>query len=144
MSEDTDAVLRLFAQEIPEIASGTIEIKAIARKPGYRCKLALYSQEPGVDCVGKCVGIRGSRIKNIVDELEGERIDLIRWNDNPKELITHALQPARIEKVILHPAEHRAVVIVKADYVYLVQGRGGQNIQLASELSGWEIEVKEM
>jgi N utilization substance protein A len=144
MLDDTDTVVRLFEEEAPEIAAGTIEIKAIARKPGYRCKLALHSRDPHVDCIGKCVGIRGFRIKNIVDALGGERIDLIRWQDSPEQLIVLALQPARIEKVLLHPAEHRAVVIVQPDQVSLAQGRRGENQQLASKLSGWQIEVEEM
>jgi len=144
MPDETDPVARLFAREIPEIAAGTIEIKAIARKPGYRSKLALYSQDPQVDCIGVCVGVRGFHIKNIVDELGGERIDLIRWNDSAEQLITNALQPAAIERVILHPAEHRAVVVVEADQVSLVLGRRGENRQLASELSGWKIEVEEL
>ncbi len=144
MSKDTEAVVRLFEEEVPEIAAGTIEIKAIARKPGYRSKLALHSRDPHVDCIGKCVGIRGFRIKNIVDELGGERIDIIRWQDSPEQLIVNALQPARIEKILLHPAEHRAVVIVQPDQASLVEGRRGENQQLASELSGWQIEVEEV
>jgi N utilization substance protein A len=129
---------------VPEIAAGTVEIKAIARKPGYRSKLALFSRDPGVDCVGVCVGVRGHRIKNVVDQLDGERIDLFRWDDSPEELITRALQPAAIERVVLHPAEHRAVVVVKPDQVSLVLGRRGENRQLASELSGWQIDVEEL
>jgi N utilization substance protein A len=143
MSDDTDSVVRHFAQEIPEIAAGRIEIKAIARQPGYRTKLALHSQDPRVDCIVACVGVRGFRLKNIVDALSGERIDLLRWVDSPECLIVNALQPAVIEKVILHPAECRAVVVVKPDQVSLVLGRGGGNRQLASELSGWQIDVEE-
>jgi N utilization substance protein A len=97
-----------------------------------------------VDCIAACVGVRGHRIKNIVDELAGERIDLIRWIDSPEQLIANALQPAAIERVILHPAEKRAVVVVKPDQVSLVLGRGGENRQLASVLSGWQIEVQEL
>jgi N utilization substance protein A len=144
MSNDTDTVVRLFHQEVPEVADGTIEIKAIARIPGYRCKVALQSQDAKVDCIGKCVGIRGSRIKNIVDVLGGERLDLVRWQDSPEELIAIALQPARIEKILLYPAEHRAVVVVQPDQVSLVQGRRGENLQLASELSCWRIEIEEL
>jgi N utilization substance protein A len=144
MTDDIGQVARVFAQEVPEIALGSIEIKAIARKPGYRSKLALHSQDPRVDCIGVCVGVRGFRINNIVDALDGERIDLIRWNDSPEQLIANALQPAAIERVVLHPAEHRAVVVVKADQVSLVLGRRGENRQLASELSGWQIEVEEL
>jgi N utilization substance protein A len=132
---------RLFAQEVPEIASGVVEIKAIARKPGVRSKLLVQSRDPGIDAVGVCVGKRGSRIKRIVDQLDGERIDLFRWNDSPEELIANALQPAAIEKVILHPAQHRAVVVVKEDQRSWVEGRQGENRELASRLCGWLIEV---
>ncbi len=141
---DVSAVVRLFAQEVPEIAAGTVEIKASARKPGYRCKLALHSPDPHVDCIGACVGIRGFRIKNIVDALGGERIDLVRWAESPEQLIVNALQPARIERVLLHPPAHRAVVVVRPDQVALVLGRGGLNRQLASELTGWQIEIEEL
>jgi N utilization substance protein A len=143
MQDDTGALVRLFSEEVPEIAVGSVEIKAIARKPGYRSKLALYSQDPSVDCIGVSVGVRGFHIKNIVDVLGGERIDLIRWTDSIEQLIINALQPAVIDGVILHPAEHRAVVVVKPDQVSLVLGRGGLNRQLASDLSGWQIEVEE-
>src|SRR5437764_11495995 len=108
MADDTDRVARLFAEAVPEIAAGSVEIKAIAREPGYRSKLALFSQDPRVDCVGVCVGVRGCRIKNVIDALDGERIDLVRWLEPPEQLIVNSLQPAVIERVILHPAEHRA------------------------------------
>jgi N utilization substance protein A len=144
MPDDIDHVIRLFADEVPEIAAGTVEIKAIARMPGYRSKLALFSRDPGVDCVDVCVGVRGHRIKNIVEELGGERIDLFRWHDDPEQLIARALQPAAIERVVLHPAEHRAVVVVKPDRVSLVLGRYGANRRLASELSGWQIDIEEL
>ncbi len=142
--DDIDAVAHLFMQEVPEMAAGTIEIKAIARKPGYRSKLALQSQDSHVDCIAACVGLRGCRIRNVIDALGGERIDLVRWHDSPERLIVNSLQPAIIERVILHPAEHRAVVVVKPDQVSLVLGRRGENRQLASELSGWQIEVEEL
>jgi N utilization substance protein A len=141
--DDNSIIMRLFARDIPEIAAGTIEIKAIARKPGYRVKLALHSADANVDCIAACVGRRGARIKKIVDALGGELIDLIRWNDSPERLITVALQPAIIEEVILHPAQHRAVVVVKPDQASLVLGRHGLNRELASQLSGWQIEVQE-
>jgi N utilization substance protein A len=144
MADDIDDVVRLLAAEVPEIAAGSVEIKGIARKPGYRSKLALLSRDPRVDAVGACVGVRGCRIKNVVDRLGGERIDLIRWQDSPEQLIANALQPAAIERVVLHPAEHRAVVVVKPDQVALVLGRRGDNRQLASELTGWQIEVEEV
>ncbi len=141
--DDTGLIARLFAQEVPEIGAGSIQIKAIARKPGYRSKLALQSQDASVDCIAACVGLRGARITKIVDALGGERIDLICWHDSPERLIAHALQPAAIEKIILHPAQHRAVVVVKADQAYLVLGRRGENRELASQLTGWQIEVEE-
>jgi transcription termination/antitermination protein NusA len=143
MADEIDSVAQHFAREVPEIAAGTIEIKAIARVPGYRSKLALQSQDSSVDCIGACVGVRGYRLKKIVDALGGERIDLVRWKDSSEELITNALQPAAIERVILHPAEHRAVVVVKPDQVSLILGRRGANRQLASELTGWQIEIEE-
>jgi N utilization substance protein A len=142
-NEETDLIARLFAQMVPEIAAGVIEIKAIARKAGYRSKLALHSGDPRVDCVGACVGIRGSRIKKIVDLLGPERVDVLRWDDSPERLIAHALQPVVIEEIVLHPAEHRAVVVVRADQVGLANGRQGANRELASGLCGWQIEVQE-
>lgn len=145
MSEnDISAVTRLFSREVPEIAAGTVEIKAIARKPGYRSKVAVQSHDPHVDAIGACVGVRGFRIKNIVDALGGERIDLILWLDSPEQLIVNSLQPAAIEQVILKAAEFLAFVVVRPDQVSLVLGRRGENRQLASELTGWEIEVQEL
>ena len=144
MADDIGPVADLFAREVPEIAAGSVEIRGVVRKPGYRSKLALRSHDPRVDCIGACVGVRGHRIKTIVDALGGERIDLIRWNDSPEQLIANALQPAAIERVILHPAEHRAVVVVKPDQVSLAQGRRGVNQRLASELTGWRIEVEQL
>src|SRR5437773_1753305 len=114
-TDETERVARLFAQEVPEIATGIIEIKALARKPGARCKLAVRSCVPRVDAIGVCVGVRGCRIRKIVDQLDGERMDLFLWDDTPEKLIANALQPARIGKVILHTAQHRATVIVGKD-----------------------------
>jgi N utilization substance protein A len=136
-----DFVRRLFEQEIPEIADKTIEIRAIAREAGYRTKIAVSSIDLKVDCVGACVGVRGSRIKNIVDELGGERIDIVRWNDSLQVLIPNALQPAQIEEVFLYPRLGRAIVLVKEDQLSLAIGRRGQNVRLASKLVGWDIEI---
>ncbi len=136
-----DFVRRLFENEIPEIADHTIEIKAVAREAGYRTKIAVSSIDLKVDCVGACVGVRGSRIKNIVDELGGERIDIVRWNDSLQVLIPNALQPAQIEEVFLYPRLGRAVVLVKEDQLSLAIGRRGQNVRLASKLVGWDIEI---
>jgi N utilization substance protein A len=136
-----DFVRRLFEDEIPEIADRTIEIKAIAREAGYRTKIAVSSIDLKVDCVGACVGVRGSRIKNIVDELGGERIDIVRWNDSLQVMIPNALQPAQIEEVFLYPRLGRAIVLVKEDQLSLAIGRRGQNVRLASKLVGWDIEI---
>jgi N utilization substance protein A len=136
-----DFVRRLFENEIPEIADRTIEIKAVAREAGYRTKIAVSSIDLKVDAVGACVGVRGSRIKNIVDELGGERIDIVRWNDSLQVLIPNALQPAQIEEVFLYPRLGRAIVLVKEDQLSLAIGRRGQNVRLASKLVGWDIEI---
>lgn len=136
-----DFVRRLFENEIPEIADHTIEIKALAREAGYRTKIAVSSIDLKVDCVGACVGVRGSRIKNIVDELGGERIDIVRWNDSLQVMIPNALQPAQIEEVFLYPRLGRAIVLVKEDQLSLAIGRRGQNVRLASKLVGWDIEI---
>jgi len=134
-------VQRLFEQEIPEITDGVIEIKAMAREPGYRTKVAVASTDQRVDCVGACVGVRGNRIKNIVDELAGERIDIVRWSDDMQVLIPNALQPAEVEEVILCRMLGRAIVLVREDQLSLAIGRRGQNVRLASKLCGWDIEI---
>ena len=132
---------RLFEQEIPEIGDGVIEIKAMAREPGYRTKVAVSSSDQRVDCVGACVGVRGNRIKNIVDELAGERIDIVRYSDDMQVLIPNALQPAEVEEVILCSMLGRAIVLVREDQLSLAIGRRGQNVRLASKLCGWDIEI---
>lgn len=134
-------VQRLFEQEIPEIIDGVIEVRAMSREPGYRSKVAVSSSDARVDCVGACVGVRGNRIKNIVDELAGERIDIVRWDDNLEILIPNALQPAEVEQVILCKILGRAIVLVREDQLSLAIGRRGQNVRLASKLSGWDIEI---
>ncbi len=136
-----DFVRRLFENEIPEIADRTIEIRALAREAGYRAKVAVSSIDLKVDCVGACVGVRGSRIKNVVDELGGERIDIVRWNDSMQVLIPNSLQPAQIEEVFLYTRLGRAIVLVKEDQLSLAIGRRGQNVRLASKLAGWDIEI---
>jgi N utilization substance protein A len=134
-------VQRLFEQEIPEIAESVIEIRSIAREPGYRTKVAVSSTDQRVDSVGACVGVRGNRIKNIVDELAGERIDIVRWSDDMQLLIPNALQPAEVEEVILCQMLGRAIVLVREDQLSLAIGRRGQNVRLASKLCGWDIEI---
>ena len=134
-------VQRLFEQEIPEIADGVISVKAMSREAGYRSKVAVHSIDERIDCVGACVGVRGSRIKNIVDELAGERIDIVRWNEDMESLIPNSLQPAEVDEVILCKMMGRAIVLVSEDQLSLAIGRRGQNVRLASKLCGWDIEI---
>lgn len=136
-----DLVRALFELEVPEIADGVIMIRRIEREPGYRTKLAVHSTDTKVDCVGACVGVRGTRIKAIIDELNGERIDIIRWNDDSESLITNALKPAEISHIELDQQNKKALVLVAEDQLSLAIGRKGQNVRLASRLTGWEIEI---
>ena len=134
-------VQRLFEQEIPEIAEGVITIKAISREPGHRSKVAVTSIDAKVDCVGACVGVRGNRIKSIIEELAGERIDIVRYDDDPQVLIRNALMPAEVNEVILCRMMGRAIVLVREDQLSLAIGKRGQNVRLASKLCGWDIEI---
>ncbi len=136
-----DLVRALFELEVPEIADGTIQIRRIEREPGYRTKLAVDSTDTKVDCVGACVGVRGTRIKSIIDELNGERIDIIRWNDDPQALIANALKPAEVAHIELDPASRKALVLVNEDQQSLAIGKKGQNVRLASKLTGWDIDI---
>ncbi len=136
-----ELVQRLFEQEVPEIADGIIEIKAIAREAGFRTKVAVATNDPRVDCVGACVGVRGNRIKSIGDELNNERIEVIPWSDDVDQLIRNALQPAEVEEVMLCPKLGRAIVLVREDQLSLAIGRRGQNVRLASKLTGWDIDI---
>lgn len=136
-----DFVRRLFELEIPEIQDQTISIRAISREAGHRSKVAVSSIDTKVDAVGACVGVRGTRIKNIVDELNGERIDIVRWNESLQVLIPNALQPAEIDEVLLCQLLGRAIVLVREDQLSLAIGRHGQNVRLASKLVGWDIEI---
>ncbi|MCS7020847.1 MAG: transcription termination factor NusA [Gemmataceae bacterium] len=136
-----DFVRALFQEEIPEIEERIIDIKAIAREAGYRTKVAVVSIDQKVDAVGACVGVRGARIKNITDELNGERIDIVRWNESLQILIPNALQPAKISEVFTYPRLGRAIVLVTDDQLSLAIGRRGQNVRLASKLVGWDIEI---
>jgi N utilization substance protein A len=134
-------IQRLFEQEIPEIADGVITINGVAREPGHRSKVAVSSSDQRVDCVGACVGVRGNRIKNIVDELAGERIDIVRYSEDAETLIRAALQPAEVDQVLLCDMIGRAIVLVREDQLSLAIGRKGQNVRLASKLCGWDIEI---
>jgi N utilization substance protein A len=136
-----DFVRALFEEEIPEIEERIIDIRAVAREAGYRSKVAVSSIDLKVDAVGACVGVRGSRIKNVIEELNGERIDIVRWNDALQVLIPNALQPAQISEVFTYSRLGRAIVLVTDDQLSLAIGRRGQNVRLASKLVGWDIEI---
>ncbi|MBX9585200.1 MAG: transcription termination factor NusA, partial [Gemmataceae bacterium] len=136
-----DFVRALFEEEIPEIGERIIDIRAVAREAGYRSKVAVTSIDMKVDAVGACVGVRGSRIKNVIEELNGERIDIVRWNDALQVLIPNALQPAQISEVFTYQKLGRAIVLVTDDQLSLAIGRRGQNVRLASKLVGWDIEI---
>lgn len=139
-----DLVRRLFELEVPEIADGIIEIKRVVREPGYRTKMAVSSADPKIDAIGACVGVRGSRIKAVIDELRGERIDIIKWSDSLEQLILNGLKPATIHVENIYPdiQSRSAVVVVEDDQQSLAIGKKGQNVRLASKLCGWEIDIK--
>ncbi len=128
--------------EIPEIASGVVEIKAVAREAGYRSKVAVNTRQPGIDPVGCCVGLRGIRIQNIVNELNGEKIDVVQWSDDPRVFIANALSPAQVISVTLNEAETTALVKVPDKHLSLAIGKEGQNVRLAAKLTGWRIDIK--
>ncbi|MBQ1458424.1 MAG: transcription termination/antitermination protein NusA [Butyrivibrio sp.] len=137
-----DLVKRLFEQEVTEIKDGTVEVKAIAREAGSRTKIAVYSQNPNVDPVGACVGVNGSRVNLIVEELRGEKIDVIEWDENPGNLIQNALSPAKIVAVFADPDEKTAKVVVPDYQLSLAIGKEGQNARLAARLTGYKIDIK--
>jgi len=134
-------VQRLFELEIPEVSEGVITINAIAREPGQRSKVAVSSIDSKVDCVGACVGVRGNRIRGIMDELAGERIDIVPWHADPQVFIRNALKPAAIDEVILCQMIGRAIVLVPEDQLPIAIGKRGMNVWLASKLCGWDIEI---
>jgi N utilization substance protein A len=136
-----ELIRRLFEREVPEVGERTIEIKALAREPGHRTKIAVSSIDSKVDAVGACVGVRGSRIKNIVDELGGEKIDIVRWNESSQILIGNALKPAEVTEVALCFELGRATVVVNDDQLSLAIGKRGQNVRLAARLTGWDIDI---
>jgi len=134
-------IRRLFELEVPEINEKIIEIRALAREAGYRTKVAVASFDDKVDPVGACVGVRGSRIKNIVDELGGEKIDIVRWNESSQVLVANALMPAKVSEIALCFELGRATVVVDEDQLSLAIGKHGQNVRLAARLAGWDIDI---
>ena len=134
-------IRRLFELEVPEVAEGIIEIKALAREAGYRTKIAVHSHDDKVDAVGACVGVRGSRIRNIVDELGGEKIDIVRWSDSSQSLIANGLKPAEVSETAICFELGRATVVVTEDQLSLAIGKHGQNVRLAARLTGWDIDI---
>src|SRR5690606_8852105 len=136
-----DFMRKLFAQEVPEIYDGVIEIKAVARDPGSRAKIGVISNDSSIDPVGACVGMKGSRVQAVVQELQGEKIDIIPWSPDPATFIVNALQPAEVTKVVLDEEDHRIEVVVPDDQLSLAIGRRGQNVRLASQLTGWTIDI---
>ena len=136
-----DLVLRLFESEIPEVNEGIISVRSLAREAGFRSKVAVSCIDNKIDPVGACVGVRGARIRNIVEELGGERIDIVRWNESLMALVPNAMQPAEVEDVILCQMLGRVIVLVRDDQLSLAIGKRGQNVRLASKLVGWDIEV---
>ena len=132
---------KLFAQEVPEIYDNIIEIRNVARDPGSRAKIAVISNDSSIDPVGACVGMRGSRVQAVVNELQGEKIDIIPWNDDQATFIVNALQPAQVAKVVIDEDQNRIEVVVPDEQLSLAIGRRGQNVRLASQLTGWDIDI---
>src|SRR5438874_3142419 len=139
---DPELIKQLFELEVPEIADGLVEITGVAREPGYRSKIAVVSHVDGVDPVGACVGPRGSRVRMVVSELRGEKIDIIPYNDEPARFVAKALSPARVREVLVDDANKQATVIVPDDQLSLAIGREGQNARLAARLTGWRIDIR--
>ena len=142
LTRSSDKIVeKIFSEEIPEIAAGSVEIKGIAREAGNRSKVSVYTDDDTIDPIGSCIGQRGSRINTVIDELGGEKIDIIQYDEEPGEYIKNALSPAKIDSVELDEKTKEATVHVVADQFSLAIGRGGQNVRLAAELSGWKINV---
>src|ERR1051325_8465103 len=139
---DPQFVVKLFQLEVTEINDGTIEVKGIAREPGFRTKLAVYSRDEKVDPVGACVGLRGQRVKNIVRELNNEKVDIIKWDPNIKNFITNALAPAKLKTFEIDEANRRVKIIVSDDQLSLAIGKRGQNARLTSKLTGWHVDIE--
>jgi len=139
---DPRVILKFFEQEVPEVYEGVVSILSVAREPGFRTKIAVKSKERDVDPVGACVGMKGSRVQSVVQELRGERIDIIAWDEDPAKFVCNALQPAEIIRVLVNESEKTMEVIVPEEQLLLAIGKRGQNVKLASKLVGWKIEVR--
>ena len=139
---DPELIKKLFELEVPEVADGLVEITNVAREPGYRSKIAVVSHASGVDPVGACVGPRGSRVRMVVSELRGEKIDIIPYNDEPARFVAKALAPARVKEVVVDDENQQSTVIVPDDQLSLAIGRDGQNARLAAKLTGWRVDIK--
>src|SRR5580692_13210827 len=137
---DPRFIIKLFQLEVSEINDGTIEIKGIAREPGFRTKLAVHTRDPKVDPVGACVGLRGQRVKNIVRELNNEKVDIIKWDSNIKMFLTNALAPAQLKSFEVDENNHRVKIVVSEDQLSLAIGKRGQNARLSSKLTGWQVD----
>jgi N utilization substance protein A len=135
-------ILKFFEQEVPEVYEGVVSILSVAREPGFRTKIAVKSKERDVDPVGACVGMKGSRVQSVVQELRGERIDIIAWDEDPAKFVCNALQPAEIIRVLVNESEKTMEVIVPEEQLLLAIGKRGQNVKLAAKLVGWKIEVR--
>ncbi len=133
---------RLFELEVPEIYDGFVEIESVAREPGYRSKIAVSSNDSGVDPVGACVGPKGSRVRMVVMELKGEKIDVVQYNEDPQTYVANALSPAKVKDVKVNEEEHTAIVVVPDDQLSLAIGKEGQNARLAAKLTGWRVDIK--
>ncbi|MFH1767468.1 MAG: transcription termination factor NusA [Patescibacteria group bacterium] len=144
LSRSSEELVRiLFDLEIPEISEGTVEIKTIAREAGARSKVAVHSTDNSIDPIGACIGQRGIRIQTIINELGGEKIDIIEWSDDPRAFITNALAPAKVTEVEINTEESSAIALVNGDQLSLAIGRGGQNVRLAAKLTGWKLSVRD-
>ncbi len=135
-------IKRLFELEVPEIHDGTVEIKSVSREPGARSKVAVYSESDAIDAVGSCVGPKGARVQRIVDELAGEKIDIVNWDEDPKVFVANALSPSKVVEIFLEDGNNAARVVVPDNQLSLAIGKEGQNVRLAAKLTGWKIDIK--
>jgi N utilization substance protein A len=134
-------IMKLFELEVPEIEEGLLEIKGAARDPGLRAKIAVVSHDPRIDPIGTCIGLRGSRVTSVTNELAGERVDIIHWSAEPAQYVINALAPAEVSSIVVDEDRHSMDVVVEADQQPIAIGRGGQNVRLASELTGWSLNI---